>query len=641
MPSMTLEIRKDSPLHQKLVKMLASRIRLAQQGQQTKHRAWTKAENTMLAYVPESDIDAARRSARENTGAQTYTTIQLPYTYALVMSMHTYITSVFFARSPVHQFAGRHGEGEQQVQALEALIGYQVDVGQMLGPYYIWIQDACKYGLGVIEEFWDDTESQFSSVQDMPDPNDPTGQTMVKGRILMRYSGYQGTRINNISPWDALPDPRVSVGNYQKGEFFFVRKRLPWNVVVKRKAAGYYMNVDQLTGEVRDFVQTDEGSQLERPDTTSLMIDDGEVAHPAVVPVYEGCVDLIPKEWGLGNSDFPEKWMFTITGDLSTLIGCQPHGAMHCEFPYAVIETEIEGYGSYGRGLPEIAEGIQNTLDWLINQHFFNIRAALNNQFILDPSKVVADDAEDGGPGFVWRLRPEAYGQDIRSFVYQIPVADVTRGHVSDISTMIGIGERTFGINDQIMGALSTGGRKTATEVRTSTGFGVNRQKTITEYISATGFGTHSQRMVQLSQQYFTADRKFRIAGSLLTDMSPGEQQQFIDVNPQVISGFYNFIPVDGTLPVDRIALANLWKDLLLQMRTVPGLIQQYDLGRIFGHVAQLAGIRNLSQFKIQIGSPAALAQAAEAGNSIPLPAPGRGSQNPAGVPTAGPAMLA
>jgi hypothetical protein len=205
---------------------------------------------------------------------------------------------------------------------------------------------------------------------------------------------------------------------------------------------------------------------------------------------------------------------------------------------------------------------------------------------------------------------------------------------------MIGIGERTFGIIDQIMGALSTGGRKTATEVRTSTGFGVNRQKTITEYISATGFSTHSQRMVQLSQQYFSAERKFRIAGSMLQDMTPGEMKQFIDVNPQVISGFYNFIPVDGTLPVDRLALANLWKDLLLQMRTVPGLLGQYDLGRIFAHVAQLAGIRNLSQFKIQIGSPVALQQQAEAGNIIPL-APGRGSQNPAGVPAAGPAMLA
>lgn len=640
MPSLTMEIAKNSPLHAKLVKMLSSRIRLAQQAQQTKHEAWTKAENAMLAYIPESEIDRARKNSRDNAGGQHYTTIKLPYTYALVLSAHTYVTSVFFARNPVHQFAGRHGESESQVQALEALISYQVDIGEMLGPYYIWIQDAFKYGLGILEEYWDDTESQFSSIQDIPDPNDPTGQTMVKGRILARFQGYQGAKVNNISAWDFLPDPRVSIGNYQKGEFVFVRKRLSWNTVVKRKAGGYYTNLEHLTGEISDFSKANEDSQLVRPDPTSLMIDDGEAKHPAVLPAYEGCVDLIPKEWGLGNSDYPEKWMFTITGDLQTLIGCQPHGAMHCEFPYAVIEAEIEGYGSYGRGLPETAEGIQNTLDWLINQHFFNVRASLNNQFIIDPSKVVASDAEDGGPGFMWRLRPEAYGQDIRSFVHQIPVQDVTRTHVTDIGTMIGIGERTFGINDQIMGALSTGGRKTATEVRTSTGFGVNRMKTIAEYVSATGFARHSQRMVQLSQQYFTADRKFRIAGSLISDMSPNEQQQFISVNPDAIKGFYNFVPVDGTLPVDRLAMANLWKDLLLQMRTVPGLLANYDLSKIFAHVANLAGIRNLQQFRIQVGSPTALAQQAEAGNLVALPG-GRGPQNPAMVPTAGPAMTA
>lgn len=93
----------------------------------------------------------------------------------------------------------------------------------------------------------------------------------------------------------------------------------------------------------------------------------------------------------------------------------------------------------------------------------------------------------------------------------------------------------------------------------------------------------------------------------------------FVDVKPDAIQGAYNFVPVDGTLPVDRLAMANLWKDLMLQMRSVPGLILQYDLGRIFGYVASLAGIRNLSQFKIQVGSPQSLMQQADAGNIVPI----------------------
>src|SRR5207244_1719453 len=115
----------------------------------------------------------------------------------------------------------------------------------------------------------------------------------------------------------------------------------------------------------------------------------------------------------------------------SLIFGMQPHGAMHGKFPFDVAVNEPEGYGLYQRGLPKITQTMQQTLDWLINTHFFNVRAALNNQFIIDPSKVVIRDAEDGGPGFIYRLRPSAYGSDVRTFFYQIPVQDMTRGHVA------------------------------------------------------------------------------------------------------------------------------------------------------------------------------------------------------------------
>lgn len=639
MPSLTRNIPFNSPLHQSLLKKLEGRIKLAQRAQSNQHNRWQKAEDTVLCYVPESELDSARRNERESRGVPKYTTVKLPYTYALLMSQHTYLTSVFFSRNPIHQFSGRHGEGEQQVQAMEALVSYQVEVGEMLGPYYIWLYDSCKYGVGVIEEYWENEIVQFSSLQEMPDPNNP--EAIVKGMMRVNMPGYNGTRINNISPWDFFPDPRVTVGNYQKGEFVFIRKNISWSDVVKRKHQGFYMNTENIEADIRDFAGSAHGtgtgsSQLERPDE-SLQLSEGEdEKHPAIVPVYEGCVEVIPFEWKLGDSTLPEKWMFTITGDLKTIIGVQPHGAMHCRFPYGVIETEIEGYGTWGRGLPDVAEALQNTLDWLINQHFYNVRAALNNQFIIDPSKIVLSDAGRAGPGFLWRLRPEAYGSDINSFFKQVQVQDVTQSHVGDMQTVMGIGERTFGINDQIMGALGGTNRKTATEVRTSTGFGVNRQKTISEFISATGMSQHVQRMVQLSQQYFSQERKFKIAGSLMAEMTPGEIERFISVKPDMIKGFFDLVPVDGTLPVDRLAMANLWKDLLLQMRNVPGLLMKYDLSRIFGHVAQLAGIRNLGQFKIEFGSPQALQQQADAGNLVTFPG-GRGGANPAGVPTAGP----
>jgi hypothetical protein len=329
-------------------------------------------------------------------------------------------------------------------------------------------------------------------------------------------------------------------------------------------------------------------------------------------------VELVPSEWGLGPTGFPQKWVFTVSADFEVLVGLSPLGYIHGQFPFDILVCEVEGYGMWNRGIPEIMETIQNTMDWLLNSHFYNVRAALNNQFLLDPSKVVAKDTEDSGPGFIWRLRPEAYGADLSKIFMQVPVTDVTKGHMTDLQGMLQIGERAIGINDQIMGAISTQGssRRTATEVRATTSFGVNRLKTTTEYMSATGFSPHSQKLVQTSQQYYDAPQKLRRVGSLAIEAGA----QFLMVSPQDIMGYYDFINVDGTLPVDRMAQANLWKEMLGSLRMMPPqILMSYDWGRIFAWVASLAGLKNIGQFKVEVTPDQQLLAQAAAGNVVPM----------------------
>jgi hypothetical protein len=213
--------------------------------------------------------------------------------------------------------------------------------------------------------------------------------------------------------------------------------------------------------------------------------------------------------------------------------------------------------------------------------------------------------------------------------VHQLQVVDVTQNHLSDLQRMYGMGERTMGVNDQIMGMLSTGGRKTATEVRTSTSFGVNRLKTVAEYFSATGFDPLSQMMLQNTQQYYDAMQKFRIAGDLTNTAGLG----FIQVDPQTIQGAYNFVPVDGSLPIDRYAQANLWKEILFGLKQMPEIALQYDTARIFEWVAQLAGLKNITQFKLQVQPDPMLLNMAKLGNIIPM-----GGRKPGGAGTKPPA---
>lgn len=632
MAKYTLEVPVDGVLHNRLKKRIENRLQLAKREQMTRHARWIQAEDRTLALLPEMDADRLRKKKREK-GEVAYTTIQVPYTFALLMSAHTYWTSVFFARSPVHQFTGRHGEGEMQIQAMEALVGYQFDVANWLGPYYIWMYDGGKYGVGILGEYWDRRKLHYGQLVEM---EDGTGKTTLM-QSTQEFVGYTGNCLYNVSPWDWFPDPRKPVKEFQRGEFVGVRVRISWNDVLRRYDQGYYNeNIHRLKDNYSGGRFKMEGSvNLEKPSFDSYIFDDfGENnLHPAGIVGYEFYVDLIPSEWGVGTTNFPQKWCITITEDYNLIIGASPLGHYHCEFPFSVVETEIEGYGTYTRGIPETMSGIQDTMDWLLNTHFYNVRSAINNQFIVDPSKLVIKDIQNSGPGFVWRLRPEAFGTDLNKMFMQVPIQDITRGHMTDFTAMYPIGERTLGINDQIMGSLGQGPKKTATEVRTTTGFGVNRLKTITEYMSGTAFSPHARRIVQNSQQFYDAPQKLRRVGNFALDAG----SRFIMVNPDDIIGQFDFVPVDGVLPIDRMAQANLWKEIMGSLRMMPPQVaMSYDWSRIFAWVANLAGLKNVNQFKVQVVPDQMAQQGIESGNSIPLRPP---NNNVVPFPQGGPSL--
>lgn len=631
MPSLTLEdeILPNSPLHEKILEEVRRRVRFSERSFSNRRVQWRKAEDEIIAYIPESLADGRRRFQREQQGVPKYTTIKIPYTYAVVMALHTYICSVFLSRTPIFQFDGRHGEGQQQVLAVEALHDYQVRVGRMLPALYSWFYDASRYGVGIVSLYWAENVRRATEIQFV---SDEMGN-QVKEQVTIEIPGYQGNELMNIQPRDWLPDPRLPMRDFQRGEFCGSRTKISWLQIKNREKLGYYTNVSNIPKKLspRFTDERDDDSRVERPDDEFAEFSGYTGAnreHPDVIPIYEMFIELIPADWGLGNSDYPEKWVFTVTADWTTVIGAQPFGAYHCQYPFHFIELEPDAYALANRGMPEILSGVQQTLDWLMNSHFFNVRAALNNLIVVDPMKVVMKDVTDPVPGGVIRLRPGASMGSIDTAIKQLQIGDVTRNHPNDFMQMIGVGERVSGVNDQMLGAFTKTGRRTATEVRTSSVGGVSRQKVTTEYMSATGLDTLASQMVQNSQQYQQSDVTLRIVGNLAGLAGT----EWMTVGPDAIQGFYDFVPVDGTLPLDRFAQANLWKEIMVGMKTMPEIGMTYSISKIFAWVAQLAGLRNIDKFRIEIGSPEHLQAMAQAGNVVPMrggsPRGGRDANN-------------
>src|SRR5688572_17069617 len=112
-------------LHKTILTAVKERKELSNQKMSNFRRQWDRADDSMKAYIKEKDIDAIRRSERELEGQPHYITLEVPYTYAVVMTAHTYFTSTLLGRSPVYQFSGRHGETQDAIMAVEAVMDYQ------------------------------------------------------------------------------------------------------------------------------------------------------------------------------------------------------------------------------------------------------------------------------------------------------------------------------------------------------------------------------------------------------------------------------------------------------------------------------------------------------------------------------------
>ena len=613
-----------SEQHDSTKREILDRLEFSRRYMSKRYDKWKKAEEQFRAYRPEKEEDSRRRHDRDEEGQPQFTTIRLPYSYAMLLSAHTYWTSVFLSRNPILQLSARHGEPEMSVQGMEALLDYNLQVGGGLPPLYVWMLDVGKYGLGVMGVFWEKEKKTISRIVEVPEViNGVTfPDKLTKKKETAQVTGYVGNRLYNVRPYDFFPDPRVPIAQFQRGEFCCREVHVGWNEVVRRGRAGRYFNMNELAKQVKQFgggtVDSETGSsQIDLPATKNNEFDvqRGTIRDKSFVQLHEMFIELIPYDWKLGDGRDPEKWVFTLANE-NLIVGAEPFGHLHDQYPFQCIEFEVDGYSHMTRGMLEVLSPLENVLEWLFNTHIYSIRKNINDTLIYDPSRIVEKDllTEDpANPGKRIRLKPVAYGQDVRAMISQIPVSDVTQTHLKDTGIIEQMMQRTVGVTDNIMGLVNAGGRKTATEVRSSTTFGINRLKTNAEFFSSTGFAPLTQMMVQNAQQFYDEEMKFRIAGDLLNPMNT------MIVRPDMITGFYDFIPVDGTLPIDRFALGTLWKEILLAMPQIPQVAAQFDIGKIFGFMVQQFGIKNLNQFRIQIQPDAMLTRDAQAGNVVPI----------------------
>ncbi len=576
-------------MHTKVLDYLKDRLKMSELAMSRFSSRWQVAEKKVQAYVPTEDyeetlkhLEMAKRDPEDpQYKGPIATNIVVPYAYATIMTIVTYHMQTFAGRRPMFSLGANSGTAEAARTGMETLLQWNADHERLVSALFQFLFDGQTYGLGVLRTAWKE-EKKYRTIW-------TAGQKTRAEKTV-----FQGTAITAIDPFMFFPDPRVPMTQVGKnGEFCFFRSYMGMHSLLQMEDAG-----EGIRG-VRDIKPMSVGSEDKITKSMRGMISLGEEVpgretDPGktitnFVRLDQGTCWVNPQELGLGPESKPELWLFTIANG-NRVIQAERFDTDYDRHPVAVIEPYVQGYGFGQPSMADLVTPLQDVLSWFVNSHMRNVRSAINNMFVVDPSRVEVQDLRQGGPGKLIRLKRTAYGTDVKQALQQLAVTDVTRGHMGDLQLFMRMADSLTGVTDNLRGLQDAGGRKTATEIRTSSEAGASRLASQARLISAQGMTDLVEQMICNFQQNATDD----FVGTVLGPTGP----QSFRITPEQVTGDFYFPIMDGTLPLDRVAMLDIWKEIFMGVSQNQQLSAKYDAGQIFEYMTEISGVKNLSSFK-------------------------------------------
>lgn len=610
-----LALEPGSELHAHVLTELKRRLEWSERRMAVFYPRWRENENRLQAYlIQDSDQEQEDSEAGGEGKAPEVYNIVVPYAYATISTICTYLMQTFAGREPIFALKSEKSETLQAARIMEGVLTHGHSHKNF--PRHLWnfLWNGQVYGLSAFRTTWcRDMKKRTRWVG---------GERQRKLEVV-----FEGNESVSIDPFCFFPDPSVpmvEVGD--RGNFCFWRSFEGKHELLREQADGNLHWVEYakaFTANSQDGWSN--SSNRAGGDSTTPGTKENLDRANSIVQVDQGTVWIIPKEMGLGESEYPELWLFSIANK-SQIIQAEPFDADHGGHPVGVSEPYAFGQGFGNLGMSDFLGPIQDAMSWLINSHMDSVKEVLNSTFVVDPSRLEMQDFKKGKDkkgrtraGRLLRLKSSAVGTDVRTALQQLAVQDVTQNHVQDMKVMQLLGDAISGVNDNLRGLQDSGGRKTATEVRVTGEAGASRLATLAKVISIQALKKVAEQQIYNIQQYM--DESFYL---MLTGKAGVESP--LRVFPDMLVGDFHFKPHDGTLPLDKVATVEAWVQLISLIAGDQELRQNFDFVSLVEHVGDLAGAKGVEEFRINVDVMApgmqppqgAMPMGAQGGNAPP-----------------------
>lgn len=611
-----LNLKPGSRLHKKIVDEVMEKARMSHAVMTNRHSSWNDIDRLLTTFVSPTDEDRKIKKHDPNKPV----TIVFPYSYAVMETMLTYLSAVFF-QDPVFRYEGTSPEDTLGAIMMELVVQKHTQRNKIPLALHTMFRDMLAYGIGPVAPAWEvrtgkrivqQTQGVFQSTYNRLLGRQP--ETVYEESVL-----FEGNVLHNIDPYCVLPDPSVSAHRIQDGEFFgwVESTNLPC-VLGREKVDQNYFNVQYLQHladrRVTFSIDPSARSAKHGIDKNAMY---GQTKPCDIVHMF---INLLPAEWGLGNSPYPEKWLFSIAAG-EVVVQARPLNLNHGMYPIAVAAPDYDGYSISPISKLETQYGLQHTLNWFFNSHVTNVRKAMNDMFVVDPYMINMKDMQTPEPGKLIRMRRPAWGRGVRDAVMQLNVHDVTQQHMQNAAWIINWMNNLVGTDESMMGSMRQGGpeRLTKAEFLGTRQGSFSRLEHMAKLVSMQAMQDLAFFFASHTQQLMSQDTYVKTVGEwegvLKKEYGIDVQKSRMKVSPKDLLIDYDVCYLDGSLP--STDSADLWFKMFSTIAEHPELNQRFDITRIFGRIARSAGEKNVQEF-YRIMPDEQVMQQVQQGNLVP-----------------------
>lgn len=605
-----LDLRPGTELHAKIKDEILNRARESYSVVSNRFSSWNSIEQVMTAYI---DLDEEEEDIQD-ADSRKPVSIVFPYTYIIIETVLTYLVTALLG-DPIFRYDGTSPEDLLGVALLEKVVQKQCDYFKVALALHTFLRDALVYGLGVAAPYWEVKEGTYY-VRTL------LGALLGKKSIKRQGVIFEGNALENVDPYTYLPDPNVAAHKVQEGEYvgWLFKTSLPRLKRDEGRGNSDLFNVKYLNALKSRKSSICSASDSAREDKSGTAYRDyTDFTSTNRVDVIYMYVDLIPSEWKLGDSDKPEKWLFGLAGD-EIVVKAKKLGLSHGMYPIVTAAPDFDGYSVLPIARSEVLYGMQHVLDFMFNSHISNVRKALNDMFVVDPFLININDLKDPRPGKLIRLRRPAWGKGVKDAVQQFQVNDITRNNLADSAIIVQWMQMIGAADESLSGVLRKGGpeRLTGTEFQGTRAGAIGRLERVARVIGLQAFHDLGYMFASHTQQLMSKEVYVKTVGRWQEELQAVYGSNYVKVTPYDISIPYDVEVKDGSIPNGS---AQLWIRLYDILAKNQQLGQQFDMVRIFEHIAQVLGAKNVSDFKIKtkIMPNEQVLQQSQAGNIVPL----------------------